>query len=428
MPKITTGNVLMGGAGFAAVTAFWGHIKGLFERFKSIFIVSSGLTGPAKRVVSFYLWKNFKCTRFGNKNYVAHNTYVKKNKDYRKVFFETISSSLTFFKGWRPVFISGDDDGEGISIHFIRGTFHIDQFLLEAAIEFDEYEKSSEEEHSRYFIRHHFGSYGVDGGENLPGKSSYDAVEQGPTEGLRPIGTDWDNLGPITIKYPFSFLFYPEKINSFINYLDKWLKSKDWYKDRGLPWRTGALLKGPPGTGKSSFVRAVGQRLDLPIEIYDLVSMSNEELVGFWRQSLNRAPCIVLIEDIDRVFDGDKLIKQSDFSGKGKLTMDCLLNTISGVESADGILVFVTANDATKLDEALGVPDEKGVSSRPGRLDKIVEFGHMPEHCRKAMAQKILSDCTHLIAETVKAGDGEMGAQFEKRCSDIALKEYWKTK
>ena len=132
------------------------------------------------------------------------------------------------------------------------------------------------------------------------------------------------------------------------------------------------------------------------------------------------------IEDIDRIFNEDKLIQQDSFSGKGKLTMDCLLNTISGIESADGILVMVTANDVTKLDEALGVPDDQGVSSRPGRLDKILTFGNMEEHCRQAMAELILSDCQHLIVNTVKDGDSETGAQFEKRCSDIALREFWK--
>ena len=151
--------------------------------------------------------------------------------------------------------------------------------------------------------------------------------------------------------------------------------------------------------------------------------MDNEELVENWQNSLTESPCIVLLEDIDRIFDENRQIKTS--KDKSPLTLDCLLNCISGVQPSDGILVLVTANDVTKLDPALGVPETTGKSTRPGRLDRAVYVGILNEKGRKKIAARILSDCSELVEKTVLAGEGETGAQFESRCSKLALEQYW---
>lgn len=176
-------------------------------------------------------------------------------------------------------------------------------------------------------------------------------------------------------------------------------------------------------TGKTSLSRAIGQSLDMPIHSYDLTTMDNEELVNNWQNSLSEAPCIVLLEDVDRIFDENRQVKTS--KDKSPLTLDCLLNCISGVQPSDGILVLVTANDVTKLDPALGVPDSTGKSTRPGRLDRAVYVGILTEQGRYKIANRILSDIPQYIEKTVKDGEGETGAQFEGRCSKLALQEYW---
>jgi len=47
-------------------------------------------------------------------------------------------------------------------------------------------------------------------------------------------------------------------------------ESRQWYADRGVPWRRGYLLYGPPGTGKSSLIRAVASELNCDIATLDL--------------------------------------------------------------------------------------------------------------------------------------------------------------
>lgn len=48
-------------------------------------------------------------------------------------------------------------------------------------------------------------------------------------------------------------------------YSQEFLASRDWYAERGLPYRRGYLLYGPPGCGKSSFIFALAGHLGLNI-------------------------------------------------------------------------------------------------------------------------------------------------------------------
>ena len=416
----------------AAVATFWSQIKGFLVRFNALFVVNTSIEGEVASAVTFYLFDNLYRSPLGKMKYRGWETYVRPKEGYYVVAFEQIGEKMTFFNGWKPMFVSkSSNDNRGddhLDISFLRGTFDLKQLILDSVDYYNDFVKGIEKEkrkkaRKRYRVTKFFGRFGTD---NHGRVSEEEAVERGSNATLKPLGWDRDELGsPVKSTEPFSHLFYNDEINRLIEDIDGWVKSKEWFKEKGLDYFYGIGLEGPPGTGKSSFVRAVAQKYDMPVHHYDLSSMSNEEFVDYWRDSLNAAPCVVLFEDMDRVFDKDKMVNKQNSLNKGTLTMDCILNCIQGVEASDGLLMFITVNDVSRLDPALGNFNEKGESTRPGRLDDLIHFGPMEEEARRKLAERILDDTPDLVEETVMKGDGETGAQFGKRCAVLARSE-WK--
>ena len=167
-----------------------------------------------------------------------------------------------------------------------------------------------------------------------------------------------------------------------------------WYANRGIPYRRGYLLHGPPGTGKSSLAWAIAGVFGLDIYCISLVEPTlTEEDLGIMFTSLPRR-CVVLLEDIDSAglvkrqeieetnkpqaeteaarlgAEISKAIKASQEKGnKGKdmqgISLSGLLNAIDGVASHEGRVLLMTTNFPEKLDEAL---------IRPGRIDMKIGF------------------------------------------------------
>ena len=115
---------------------------------------------------------------------------------------------------------------------------------------------------------------------------------------------------------------------------------------------------------------------------------------------------------------------------RDKLTFDGLLNCIDGVERSDGVFIVLTTNNIEKIDPSLGRPksNEKELSTRPGRIDRVVELKPMDKECRLLFAKKLLSGYNEEIEKFVLLGEGDTGAQFQDRCAKRALELYWKDK
>lgn len=68
---------------------------------------------------------------------------------------------------------------------------------------------------------------------------------------------------------------------------------------RGIPYRHAVVLHGPPGTGKTSFIKGIADKLRMNIAYISLtVSMDDDGFLAM----LARTPCdsIIVIEDFDR--------------------------------------------------------------------------------------------------------------------------------
>ncbi|CAE7058033.1 unnamed protein product [Rhizoctonia solani] len=156
------------------------------------------------------------------------------------------------------------------------------------------------------------------------------------------------------------------------------LRSEEWYAERGIPFRRGYLLHGVPGSGKTSLIHALAGELGLDIYVVSLSmkGMSDNTLANLMGRIPQR--CILLLEDLDAAFtrgtsrDGKstgaptvKTVAESKADDPNTLSLSGLLNALDGVAAAEGRLLFATTNHIERLDPAL---------SRPGRMDVWVDF------------------------------------------------------
>ncbi|KAI1185357.1 BCS1 N terminal-domain-containing protein [Nemania serpens] len=194
---------------------------------------------------------------------------------------------------------------------------------------------------------------------------------------------------------PFSTVILNEKakkelIDDATDYLDP--NTQRWYANRGIPYRRGYLLHGPPGTGKSSLSLALAGFFKMRIYIVSLSStQATEEVLGDLFSELPRQ-CVVLLEDIDSAGlthtreepEGSESRKGTLGSEKTKsgLSLSGLLNILDGVASQEGRILIMTTNHIEKLDKAL---------IRPGRVDMIVEFGLADNHMTSNLFRNIFA-------------------------------------
>ncbi|KAJ5762883.1 ATPase AAA-type core [Penicillium manginii] len=181
--------------------------------------------------------------------------------------------------------------------------------------------------------------------------------------------------------------------DEFISDIKEYLhpRTRRWYSNRGIPYRRGYLLHGPPGTGKTSLCFAAAGLLSLKLYLLNLDSKALDEdnLASLFHDLPRR--CIVLLEDVDTAGGGttdspkdkDKptdgtdptAVDETEAKDKDKdkkeeksrgITLSALLNVIDGVAASEGRILVMTTNHPEKLDAAL---------LRPGRVDLSITFG-----------------------------------------------------
>ncbi|GMI09340.1 hypothetical protein TrRE_jg10297, partial [Triparma retinervis] len=177
-----------------------------------------------------------------------------------------------------------------------------------------------------------------------------------------------------------------------------------WYFDRGIPYRRGYCLHGPPGTGKTSFVQAMAGTLGKDI---CMLNLSDKELTDTRLASaLREAPgnALVMIEDIDSVFVERRKRTEGGGDRGGGVTFSGLLNALDGVASQEGRITVMTTNHLERLDPAL---------VRPGRVDLKVELSNATkDQAGELFARFFPSDGSGKVRfkERVKDGQVSMAA------------------
>lgn len=197
-------------------------------------------------------------------------------------------------------------------------------------------------------------------------------AKEGKTIIYNSFSTDWRAFGEPRRKRPLDSVILDEGVKEkIVTDVEDFIKSAEWYYGRGIPYRRGYLLHGPPGGGKSSFISALAGHLDYDIAILNLSErgLTDDRL----NHLLTKVPqrTLVLLEDVDVAFANRRTHTDADGYRGATVTFSGLLNALDGVASAEERILFLTTNYAERLDEAL---------VRPGRVDMTVRIGEVSRY------------------------------------------------
>lgn len=210
----------------------------------------------------------------------------------------------------------------------------------------------------------------------------------------------WERIADVA-KRPLTSVVAEAKMKErLVRKIEEWQQQKLWFQEHGLPYKLTIVLNGPPGSGKTSLIKALASHFNRNLAVVNLSQMSDSLL----EQALSTVPtnAILAIEDFDsasathrRVVSKktkfmkrfeptssndapttascDRTSPEVDMSLKGlfdTLTPSGLYNALDGLVSLDDTIVFMTTNHLEVMDDAL---------LRAGRVDHIVYVGPLKD-------------------------------------------------
>ncbi|WNY28941.1 ATP-dependent zinc metalloprotease FtsH [Methanimicrococcus stummii] len=218
-------------------------------------------------------------------------------------------------------------------------------------------------------------------------------------------GRKWLDLAyikaPEEIRESMDELILTERQKNELQKIELTIKNKDHFKNIGLYDIGKVLFVGPPGTGKTSFARALSKNLSIPI-IEVRLSMITDQYLGETSKNIDRVfdlakkfdPCIMFIDEFDFIATSRTANNEHSAIKQAVNTLLKAIDNTSLVE--DGVLLIAATNHTKKLDGAVW-----------RRFDEIVDFERPTMDMRKDILDTILRKIegdinTEAIAKTTE--------------------------
>ncbi len=195
------------------------------------------------------------------------------------------------------------------------------------------------------------------------------------------------------------------------------------YEEIGAKLPKGALLVGPPCTGKTLLAKAVAGEANVPffsisgsefVEMF--VGMGAAKVRDLFKQANEKAPCIVFIDEIDTI---GKKRDGRGYSGNDEReqTLNQLLAEMDGFDGKKGVVILAATNRPDTLDKAL---------LRPGRFDRRIPVELPDLRGREAIlrvhAKKVRMDDSVEFSSIARATPGASGAELANIINEAALR------
>ena len=210
-----------------------------------------------------------------------------------------------------------------------------------------------------------------------------------------------------------------EEVQEIVDFL----KNPEKYTSLGGKIPKGALLVGPPGTGKSLLAKAVAGEAKVPffslsgsdfVEMF--VGVGASRVRDLFKQAKEKSPAIIFIDEIDAI---GRARGKSNFSGSNderENTLNQLLTEMDGFGTNTNVIVIAATNRADVLDKAL---------MRAGRFDRQIYVDLPDVRERKEIFEVHLKplkkedglDTDFLSKQT----PGFSGADIANVCNEAAL-------
>lgn len=186
-------------------------------------------------------------------------------------------------------------------------------------------------------------------------------------------------------------IFVSEDILNYIEKrIDFFQQNREWYEEKGIPYKYAIVLYGPPGTGKTTlakYIAGYSKRNLVYMNFYGLKriasNISNHSLYS--RESYeedsdninnNDEKFLGLLEDIDADSVTHNRDEEKDERKVELISFTDVLNSIDGLNAPEDFILVATTNHLEKIDPAL---------IRKGRFDDVIEIGPLQDKDIKRM-------------------------------------------